>query len=202
LSITSLEDDARAQIERSLPSSLHLQDLKVPAVLSSADLVNLSFRSAPKAGRTSVQLIVKDQHGKERKTFAQITLVSRTLIAVAVRPLSAGDVLSASDVRFEEVLGDSAADNFASLLGCAVVRPISAGAQVRAEDVAQPAPLPRGTVLSIIAKSGGIEIAVQGKLERPARRGEVAVARADSSHRLVRGVLRDEHTLIAEGAAQ
>jgi hypothetical protein len=50
-------------------------------------------------------------------------------------------------------------------------------------------PEPRGQPLRIVARAGGVEVAVTGQLEQPARIGERAVARLADGSRLVRGRL-------------
>lgn len=198
-----LEADVKAQLERALPEKMRVVEVELPAHFYGASgeisAVSAFFRAAPKVGRSMIALNVEKTDGSRTKSWASVKVETLVSIAIATRELAAGHVVTSADIEVVERLGGLQEE---LPLGKELARPVKAGATIAQHDVVLAPPLTRGTKLSIIARSGAIEITVEGTLERPARPGETAVARSSDSNRLIRGRLIDQRTLLAERSAR
>jgi flagella basal body P-ring formation protein FlgA len=197
---SSVEDMVADKVRAVLPAHLGLVAVELPATAPHTGAVAIEWRGKPRAGRSSVLVKVG-----ERKLWARITLAPLAEVAVARRPLAAGAKVTPDDVTLERrpagrgssiaglrsaspPVGPSPA-GAPLTVGATVVRDVAAGATITPTDVDLGPPEPRGQPLRVVARAGGVEVAVAGQLEQPARIGERAVARLADGSRLVRGRL-------------
>jgi flagella basal body P-ring formation protein FlgA len=186
----SLEMEIGAQVRAVLPADLVLTKVIVPAHLADKEWssVNAELRTAPRAGDASIAVALVGASGEHVSTWARIKVARDVPMVVAMRPLQAGAKLD---------YGDLSQPVF---IGATLERDIAAGAKIERADVILAPPLPRGKVLRVLSRFGGIEIAAPGTLERPARIGEPASARVSGALKIVRGRLHDADTLIIDGS--
>ncbi|MSP16540.1 MAG: flagellar basal body P-ring formation protein FlgA [Myxococcales bacterium] len=194
--------DAAARIGAALPAGLEVVDIIVPPSLAAArGEVAVAFAAAPRAGRVSVRLSVRDG-ARERSGWAQVELARPRPVLVAARALTSGKLVGAGDLTLvrRAVSSSRPAWRIAAraLAGVAILRDVPAGSIVTDGDVAAPAPVPRGTRVAVVIARAGFAVSSPGVLERAARPGEPASARVDASRRIVSGRLIDGHTLQVE----
>jgi flagella basal body P-ring formation protein FlgA len=195
---SSEEGSVRARIETAVravvPAGMVLSEVKVPPSLRlERDCsLELAWSGTPRPGVSSVMLVA---HGKTtRRLWVPVTLQAIQPVLVAARSLVPGETLQAADVALvDRPVTPGAPAPFAvpplTLVGSRLTCGVASGAPVPQSCVERPAPLPRGTAVTIRSRSGAVEVSAPGQLERPARPGELAEARLTSAGRLVRGRL-------------
>jgi len=188
---TSVEDVVADKVRALLPAHLGLVAVELPATAPHDGPVAIEWRGAPRAGRSSVLVSVAG-----RKLWARVTLAPLKDVAVARRPLPAGATVTPADVTVERRAAVGSAPQLT--VGATVKRDVAAGAAIAPADVELGPPEPRGQPLRIVARAGGVEVAVAGQLEQPARIGEPAVARLADGSRLVRGRLAGPGVFVVE----
>jgi flagella basal body P-ring formation protein FlgA len=200
LLLLTANPNVEAQLERALPPHLALVEVEIPKHLPKNVELLATFRSEPKPGRSLITLLAVDAQGNKTKTWANVKLALRTTVWIAKHDLAEGTVISIANAEPKMVLAEKEVPQLQ--LGNPLLRARQSGETIGAEDVLLPPPLPRGTQLTIIAKIGAVEVSTSGTLERPARPGEIAVARISTVHRLIRGRLADRETLMVEGSSR
>ena len=86
------------------------------------------------------------------------------------------------------------------MVGATLTRDLAAGAAIGAQDIALPAPLPRGTDVSVDVRRNGLRIRGSGVLELAARFGEPATVRLAATKTVLHGMLVAPATVVI-GAA-
>jgi flagella basal body P-ring formation protein FlgA len=191
-----LEDVARARIDASLPSYLAIADLHLAARLASLDVdaatVNVAWPRAPRAGTASVQLT----WGKHQSRFVPVTLAAMIAVPVAVRTVAAGELIGPGDVVVEERPIAASVVPAIHPVGQTATADIAAGAVIDGRAVSRPAPIARGTAVTVEVRRGSVRITGRGVLERAARPGEDALVRVAPDRPAVRGTLIDAQTVV------
>jgi flagella basal body P-ring formation protein FlgA len=194
------EEAVEAQAERlvasALPPALAVVEVALPATVKSrSGQLSIAWLAPPRRGTQSVQLILPSG----QRAFARVRLAERRPVLVAHRALATGEHLAAGDVLIELRAIEGAvavAPDPAALVGAEVRRDVAAGAIVADEALLRPPPVAAGTQVRVRAERGGVVVAVNGRLDRPARPGDAASARLYPDMRLVRGRLVDGATFV------
>jgi flagella basal body P-ring formation protein FlgA len=197
---TATEKAAQARVEASLPADLAVVALELPRALAQAkgDVV-VTWTSAPRLGWVSVQIEVGSKKG-----YARVRLERVRQVVVARRPLLKGSRVTAADVGIEPrgvKEGEGIEAPIAAVVGSEITRDVPAGELVRNGDIARPAPLARGTKITVLVRSGGVTVSTGGLLERAARPGEDTQVRLNGG-RLLAGRVLDQNTVLVEGAVR
>lgn len=199
----SLESAVRQVVERQLPDALHLLDLDVPSAMKRRypryRHVSLRWRSAPKKGRTLVQLSLRSKRGKVRKSWARLELVEMGEVLVPTVDLRAGQEIEPGQLIAERKplrTGDEVQLTPSSLVGSAVLADVRAGQPLLRSKVELPMPLSRGSSVKVIVRMGRIEVATTGQLESRSVPGEVVRVRV--AGRVLRGRLGARKTVLLQ----
>jgi flagella basal body P-ring formation protein FlgA len=200
---TELEATIAERARTALPAELQLAAVHAPAgwTLAAGDALAVEWRTPPRAGTLSVQLTVTRPDGTRRAGWAQLDILALRPVLVARRDLARGELLTADDVEVAPRAvsdGEGVALAPAALDGAPVLRPIAAGTTIGSADVTLPAPIGRGSELTVLVRHGRLTVATRGLLERAARPGERSSARIDDGHRLVFGRVIDGNTFAVE----
>jgi flagella basal body P-ring formation protein FlgA len=134
--------------------------------------------------------------GRDRTVFVPVTISALADVAVATRRLSAGDLVTAADVRWERRPVD---DRWraASPIGQEVSAPIDTGEVVDDTRLTAPPPVARGSEVRVEIKKGAITVVARGRLEQATRVG--AAGRIRTAHgTFVTGTLVDRARVVVE----
>lgn len=202
---TGVEAQVAAAAARQLPAGLALTDVRVPRALAgaadAADVV-VTFVTAPRAGRASVKVALRDAAGHTRAGWATLVVARVRTVLVAARALPAGATLAAGDViTADRPDGGPAGLELApdALIGATLTDALAAGAALPAGAVTLPAPVARGAAVRVIVRRGAIAITARGTLERSARPGERVATRVAATDRVVEGRLVGADTVVVLG---
>ncbi len=118
-------------------------------------------------------------------------------VLVAARPLPRGAVLSAADLRALRQDVSTLAQGYeterARVLGRQLRRPLAAGVPIPPRALAPARVIRRGQRVSIVARSGGLEVTAAGRAEADAALGERLRVRSLASGRVVEGTVTAPH---------
>jgi flagellar basal body P-ring formation protein FlgA len=116
-------------------------------------------------------------------------------VVVLARPVTAGTLLEPAHLRIEERdlsrLSTSAFDTIESVVGKQVARSLGAGAVLASSDVKSPASIRRGDAVTLIARSGGIEVRAAGRAVTDGSMNESLTVRNLVTQRVLQGTLRE-----------
>src|SRR5204862_8270136 len=122
-----------AKVAEAVPPGLGIADIAVPAQLagSDSDQVALQWLTAPRAGTSSVLVIVRRGTRELSRGYARIKLAPLRRVVVATRQLAAGSAIAPGDLAVETRAAEAAWSIDPDLLaGAAVLREVAAGAMV------------------------------------------------------------------------
>lgn len=155
-----------------------------------AELV-VTWERTVRAGRCMARVQVSD--GDEQyRAWASVRLESLRQVLVVKRDVVRGETIAWGDLAKElrPVPESRVVDlSVEALVGQAVLRDLEAGQVLGRKDVALPAPLPRGTPVTVVSTVGGARIQVPGRLVTSVRLGGRGKARIEASRRALRGRL-------------
>jgi flagella basal body P-ring formation protein FlgA len=180
---------ARTRIEATLPANLAVGELHFTARLAALDvepsMVAIEWPRPPRAGTSNVRV----RWAGTQTRFVPVTIAAKATVAVAVRDLAPGEPITAADIRLED---RPLAAGFAPAphaIGLTTTTAISAGSIVAASAVIRPAPIARGTAVTIEVRRPGLRVTGHGTLERAARPGELALVRVAADRPPITGTL-------------
>jgi len=177
----------RQALEAPLPQQVALESFSVvgPVDWSETSEIVAKYRSA-RPGSLMVPFTVEG-----RARWVAVKLVPQKPQVVVTRALTAGSRLSASDleVSLKPVKGELLGLSLEVLLGLQITRDLSVGDVLHPDDIVLPAPLPAGTQVQVVVRSGGVSLSLDGWLHRSLRVGEVGEVRVGSTPKPVRGRL-------------
>ncbi|HEY0482226.1 MAG TPA: flagellar basal body P-ring formation chaperone FlgA [Kofleriaceae bacterium] len=191
----------RARLAPALPAGLDIARIYLPATLAaldvSPDAVAIELPRELRAGRPSIKVTVRGR----RSAAVPVAIAAAGDVAIAQRPLAAGDVIGPDDLVIERrAVADLTPAPTATLIGATVTTAIAAGDPIAARAVALPPPLARGTQIAIDVRRGAVHIRGTGTLELAARPGEPASARLAATRLVVHGTLVAPATLVVGGS--
>ncbi len=185
-----LADVVRARLAPNLPAGLGIAELHATDEVAPETIAVEPPREIH-AGRQSVRVYVK---GKPR--WLPVTFAPIVHVAVARRALAIGDLVTAADLAFDD---RASAGNVApadTLIGATVVHPIASDAIVGARDVTLPAPVGRGTAVTVEVRRGSVRVHGSGTLELAARIGQPASVRLTGGKLVVHGTLLASNVVV------
>ena len=180
---------ARARIEATLPSDLAITELHLTARLAALEvepsMVAIEWPRPPRAGTSSVRVRWAGQQSR----FVPVTVAVKVAVAVATRDLVPGQMITAADIHLEERALASGLEPAPLAIGLTTTTAIAAGTVVAAGAVIRPAPIARGTAVTVLVRRRGLRVTAHGTLERAARPGEPALVRLAADRPPVTGTL-------------
>jgi flagella basal body P-ring formation protein FlgA len=203
--ITANSIDLRDIVEKSLPEKLTAVEVELPKGVNIPDGAGITviWQRLPRPGPGHVILEVAEAQRPARRVHARVRLAEMKSVVVAKRAIGAGAKIGSADLTIERRLADGTGGFEADvLIGLETQKAIAKGELLDRTNVALPAPLPRGTAVSVVFRSGPLEVATKGILDRSTRIGEEAVVRAQETHRIVKGRLVGPTTVLIEGDAR
>lgn len=194
-----VEEIVRAQLAPALPADTDIVKVHLPAKLASLDVapseVAIELPRELRVGRRSIKLAVRGKHA----VYVPVTIGALVDVAIAERPLAVGTVITADDVRIETRAIEGPAPLGMAAVGAKVIRPIAAEGVIEPQSVALPAPLPRGTQVTVEIRRGSVRIRGTGTLELVARVGEDAAVRLAQTKTTLRGTLVAPGMVVVKG---
>jgi len=185
-------------------ATVTIEDPETPRALSIPD-VDVTFR-AEMSGRRLAGLVpvsVEAWFGDRR--LARVLLSYRVhalaTVATMTRALEPGAVIAEGDLTTSErelagVPADALTDRV-SLIGLRVIRPLSAGAFVRRDAVAQALQVKRGSQVTLIARIGTVEARAAAQSKDDGANGDVITVVNLDSKRLLKARVVDPGTVEA-----
>ena len=120
-------------------------------------------------------------------------------VAVAARPIVAGQPLTAGDFRFEEQEVGTRGKNFLTeqdeIVGKVLSRSVSIGAPLWRTMLKLPDIIKAGAPVTLISRVNGVEVKIDGVALEAGHAGEVIRVRNTSSRKVLRGRIVDEATV-------
>ena len=180
---------ARTRIEATLPPHLAIGELHLTPRLAALDvepaMVAIEWPRPPRAGTSNVRV----RWAGTQTRFVPVTVAVKATVAVAIRDLAPGESITATDIRLED---RPLAAGFApapQAIGLTTTTAIAAGSIVAAGAVIRPAPIARGTAVTVEVRRRGLRVTAHGTLERAARPGEPALVRLAADRPPIGGTL-------------
>lgn len=193
-----------AEIMRVLGPSLELKEVDIPArvKLASDARVRVRWDRSPTAGKRWVTVIY-EKKGVEEATLARVELAERKAVVVLRRPVSAGSIIKADDLKAGFRAEDEALELLPSALVGATARiALQPGHVIRGGDIDLPPPVARGTVVSVRVRAPGFVVSTTGRLEQTARPGEQVAVRVEATKRVLQGRLVNPGEVSVEGGGE
>ena len=150
-------------------------------------------------GNTAVYMDVLVDGAPFRQVKCQFKMHVFDRVAVAARPLTPGQPLTAADYRFEEQEVGTKGAKFMGendvLVGKVLSRSLSIGmpilrAMLKLPDIVQP-----GSPVTLISKQNGVAVKMEGVALEAGHEGEVIRVRNTASRKILRGRILDEFTV-------
>ena len=120
-------------------------------------------------------------------------------VAVAARPIMAGQQLTASDIRFEEQEVGARGKNFLTetdeIVGKVLSRSLSIGAPLWRTLLKTPDILKAGSPVTLISRVNGVEVKIDGVALEAGPAGKIIRVRNTASRKVLRGRILDEATV-------
>ena len=180
---------ARTRIEATLPADLAITELHLTPRLAALDvepsMVAIEWPRPPRAGTSSVRV----RWAGTQSRFVPVTVAVRALVTVATHDLFPGQFITAADIRLEERALATGVEPAPLAIGLTTTTSIAAGTVVVAGAVIRPAPIARGTAVTVEVRRRGLRVTAHGTLERAARPGEPALVRLAADRPPITGTL-------------
>ena len=150
-------------------------------------------------GNTAVYMDVLVDGAPFRQVKCQFKMHVFDRVAVAARPLTPGQPLTAADYRFEEQEVGTKGAKFMGendvLVGKVLSRSLSIGMPIlrtmlKLPDIVQP-----GSPVTLISKQNGVAVKMEGVALEAGHEGEVIRVRNTASRKILRGRILDEFTV-------
>lgn len=120
-------------------------------------------------------------------------------VAVAARPIMAGQPLTAGDFRFEEQEIGSRSKNFLTeqdeIVGKVLSRSVAIGAPLWRTMLKMPDIMKAGAPVTLISRVNGVEVKIDGVALEAGHAGEIIRVRNTASRKVLRGRILDEATV-------
>lgn len=118
----------------------------------------------------------------------------RVQIPVLGRPISRGDIISASDLRLQDVaysrtLGTPTLTETADIVGQAAARSLRAGLPLNPDDLAEPLLVERQELVTLVYRQGALALTVRARAIDDGARGQSIDVMNLQSNRIVRGIV-------------
>lgn len=149
------------------------------------------FVADRQTGRFEASLAVAGTPRREQPIRVSGTAVETVEVATLSRPLDRGDIVAASDVRYDRrpksQVGDAMAPS--DVTGLAAKRPIREGQPLRAGDLARPQHVERGGFVTLVYATAGVSLSLKAKALASGAQGDVVSVQNIQSKRVVSGVV-------------
>ncbi len=117
-------------------------------------------------GPVTALVAVSVDHKPYRQVTVKLDVNLFKNVVTTVRPLQNGDMISASDIQLERrEIGHSSGffSELSQAEGMVLKRPVAAGTMLQSSFMAMPQVIKRGSLLSLVARIGSIEVATTGQ---------------------------------------
>lgn len=161
----------------------------------------LEARSANPALRGAWSILVSCRDGDAAlwSIFVPVKVADLRPVLVATRSIPPGQPISADMLRSENrdlaSLPSGHVDRLDAVVGRTLRRPLAPGAALTPDALAAAQMVKRGTLVTLIGRSGSLEVRTQGKALADGGDGDRIAVENLSSKRVVQGVVRDGGTV-------
>ena len=150
-------------------------------------------------GNTAVYMDVRVDGVPFRTIKCQFKVHVFDRVAVAARPIMAGQPLTQSDFRFEEQEVGARAQNFLTeadeIVGKVLSRSLSVGAPLWRTMLKTPDILKAGAPVTLVSRVNGVEVKIDGVALEAGHAGDVIRVKNTASRKVLRGRIVDESTV-------
>lgn len=180
-----------------------VEKVSMPRVLRAPEGVVSFVPSLPYGvrfwGSTAVYMNVLVDGAPYRTVKCQFKVHVFDRIAVAARPIMAGQPLTESDIRFEEQEVGARGKNFLTesdeIVGKVLSRSLSIGAPLWRTLLKTPDVLKAGSPVTLISRVKGVEVKIDGVALEAGPAGKIIRVRNAASKKVLRGRILDEATV-------
>ena len=150
-------------------------------------------------GNTAVYMDVLVDGTPFRTVKCQFKVHLFDRVAVAARPIMAGQPLTSSDFRFEEQELGSRGKNYLTdgteIVGKTLSRPLAIGTPIQRSMLKTPDLLKAGAPVTLISRLNGVEVKMDGIALEAGGAGKIIRVRNTTSRKVLRGRIIDEFTV-------
>lgn len=163
----------------------------LPAEIASRLRVDLL--AAPSGRSERFSAVIRTPSGQEVARLSG-RAEHRVMIPVLGRPIARGDVVRASDLRFQDVpysrtVGTPTLIETADIIGQAARRSLRAGAPINPDDLTEPLMVERQELVTLIYRHGALALTVRARAMDEGAEGQSIDVMNLQSNRIVRGVV-------------
>ena len=150
-------------------------------------------------GNTAVYMDVLVDGAPFRTVKCQFKVHVFDHVAVAARPIMAGQPLTQSDFRFEEQEVGARAQNYLTktdeIVGKVLSRSLSVGAPLWRTMLKTPNILKAGAPVTLVSRVNGVEVKIDGVALEAGHAGDIIRVKNTTSRKVLRGRIVDESTV-------
>jgi flagella basal body P-ring formation protein FlgA len=194
--LESIRAAAEAHARSAAPADAQIRAGVLDARLAlSACVGPLETASAPgsRTDTLSVQVRCPDAGWN---LYVPVRVTIPTSVVVTLRPLMRGQTIRAEDVTARSVSDQALSGNTyadaAQVIGQSAARNIASGAPLAPGMLMAAAAVKRGQSVTLVSRSGGLEVRATGKAMADAATGERVSVQNPSSRRIVQGLVRTD----------
>lgn len=209
VSSQQLQDTAQQYLEKQL-DTLTGTDAEISIMTQPADLLvppgNLVLAGeipyGIRAGAPTLVAVTVLVDGRlYTKKVVRFEVKQYRQILVAARQLTVGEALALENVKYERVdtsrLTQGYFTDFDKLLGMSVKRPIPQGTPINSAMLVKPIVIKRGSAITIMVQSAGIEVSVAGQALQDGTVGQIIKVQNQLSQKIVSAKVVNDTTVLA-----
>ena len=170
--------------------------LRLPACASPLDA---SAANPAARGAWSILISCRDNGASLWAVFVPVKVADLRPVVVMTRSLAPGQPITADALRVENrdvaTLSMGYVSTIDEAVGRSLRRPVAPGAALTPDALAVTKLIKRGDLITLIGRSGSLEVRAQGKALADGGNGERISVENLSSRRVVQGVIRDGDTV-------
>ena len=170
--------------------------LRLPACTSPLDA---SAANPSARGAWSILVSCRDNGASLWAVFVPVKVADLRPVVVMTRSIGPGQPVTADALRIENrdiaALSMGYLSSTDDVIGRTLRRPVAPGAALTPDALAVTKLIKRGALITLVGRSGGLEVRAQGKAMADGGNGERISVENLSSRRVVQGVIRDGDTV-------
>ncbi len=182
--------------------SLSTQHPNIQVSLEEEPTIAVESLSYSKRGSNFVAVLVAPAHSNAARQYKLTGKLHRqTLVPVVSRFMEAGEEIGEKDLDYKLIrvskVGRNTLTNINDIVGKSPRRAIRAGTSLSLNNLGDPVTVPKGKLVSVVFKKGGISLAVTGRALEPGAEGDIIRIENIASRKVIQAqILNSEEVRI------